>query len=298
MRIHHVKHTGVNNGYFLQVLSELWEEYDIELVVSKLNQYIEHGNIEADVLTYQTFPDESFEKKHNSELVKKTDKLFREFSGLKILVDSHDNGDRDAFSRFKDSKTLPRIKSFPSRRFINEYNVVMKSTFDANNPEVAGDQHKRDIIIGCKLGRMQYEHNIRDGVMERLGTDFGILTDFGWEPGEEAFIDSLKRTLISVACPGWGQHSNTFRSSLQTGALLFCHNSFNDIQYMPHYDLVDGHDFVSYNLFNFSDKLQRLLDNPKEIEYVRCCGRESFIEGYDVKRSTEQFYEYLKRELK
>ena len=50
--------------------------------------------------------------------------------------------------------------------------------------------------------------------------------------------------------------------------------------------------------YDFSDKLQHLLNHPKLIEEIRHRGRSLFQLGYNPKKSAFQFYSYLKEELK
>jgi len=279
MKIHHIMHTGANNFYWLSVLNELRTVYGIQVKISRLNHYEREGNWDGDVLTYQTFPDENQPSKFNPKLTEKTDKLFNEFQGLKILVDSHDDGDKDAFTRFNNWST-PRIKAFPSKRFMKDYNVVLKTTFSSELMEIYPDKYDRDIILSCKFGEHRYHHDIRDGIKHQLEKFSDV--NFEWEPGREAFIDSLRKTLISIAAPGHGQHTATHQCTFRSGALLFTHTSFNDIHYLPHYDLVDGVDFISYDLFNFTDKLKWVLSKPDMIHNIRMNGQHALEQGYNL----------------
>jgi len=272
------------------------EQFDVNIVVSRLDEYEKTGNMDADVLLYQTFPDEFLEKKFNPKLVEKTDKLFEEFAGLKILVCTHDNGDMDSFTRFSNGKDIPRVKCFPSKWFIKNFNVVLKSTISIGSPQIFPDILKRDIIISCKFGNTTgnfYGHGIRESVIEQLENNFESITDFHWEMGRKAYIESLRKSLIAIGAPGWGQYSGTYQCALRSGTLLFAHTCLKDIHYLPHYDLVDGKDFVSYDLYNFGVKLLRLLNDPDKIERIRNSGRKAFLKGYDVEKSAKRFYSYL-----
>jgi len=299
--VQYIHHKGANGKYLINVLNILNERKDIKLWVDSLGEYLTIGNRNVDVLLYQTFPDEN-NKKLNKKASEKTDSLFKSFQGLKILVDTHDNGDRDGFPRFND-RTMPRIKCFPSHRFMKEYNVVLKSTFNTEgercSTEVFPDKYKRDIDINCKLGHKKidfYEHRVREEVLRLLERDFPT-TNIDWENGYFAFLDSLRRTKIAVACPGWGQWTNTHQLALRTGALLFCHDCFNDIHFLPNIDLIEGIDYISFNLFNFSDKLRWLLDHLEVVGEVGNNGRGSFILGYSPNISATKFRNYLKKEL-
>lgn len=294
MKLQHIYHTGANNKYFIDVLRGM----SASIYFDRLDFYSRNGNRNVDILTYQTFPDENIPGKFNPKLVEQTDKLFNEFQGLKILVDSHDNGDRDAFSRF--DAGIPRVKCFPSHRFERDYNVVLRSTFSVKDTTIFPDEFVRDIRISCKFGKHKYHHTIREGVSRQLGshTPFFNLTSWGWEDGRDALVDSLRRTMISVCAPGHGQYSGAYQCTLRAGALLFAHRCLNDIHYLPHYDLKDGTDFVSYDLFNFPDELKRLINDPAHIHNVRMSGQLAFMKGYNVEQSADQFYNYLEEQLK
>jgi len=304
IKIQHVFHTGANCKYLWDVLAILNERKDIKLWMDKISHYF---NRDADVLLYQTFPDEN-NTKFNPKLIEQTDKIFKEFQGLKILVCTHDNGDTDSYPRFND-KTLPRIKTFPTKRFMEEYNVILTTgpstmkTPDCKyicSTDTFKDEHKRDITISCKFGHVEpsfYKHGVRLEVFRCLNESFKDITDFSWEDGKEALLESLKRTLIAIGCPGYGQHTDTHQLALRTGALLFSHVCIGDIYYLPHYDLVDGRDYVSFDCFNFTTKLKRLLADPDRIETIRNNGRRAFKMGYSPTKSADQLYNYL-REMK
>jgi len=297
VNLQYVYHTGANVKYFDFVLRHM-KEYNVSVTKQKLNNFC--STLNTDVLVYQTFPDQ-YNKKFNKALSIMTDKLFDSFSGLKILLCTHDCGDIDSYSRMANSKELPRIKCFPTQWFLDNYNVILVSSFSVNNLETYPDTFDRDIQISCKFGDRGlefYHHKIRNSVVENLKKYFYNMTDFEWVVGKLNYIDHLKRVQIAIGAPGWGRYNGTYSGALRTGALLFAHRSLNDIKYLPHDNLIDGEDFISYDLFNFKIKLERLLNAPDEIERIRNNGREKFKIGYDPKKSADQFFSYLKKELK
>lgn len=299
IKLHHVYHTGANNTYFLRVLNALNATDEIELSKEGLYEFylngVPHG---IDVITYQTFPDQ-YNNKFNKGLIDKTDKVFNSFRGLKILVCSHDCGDIDSFERFPDSKTLPRVKCFPTEWFVNNYNVVLLSTVSSYR-DIHDDEFDREVIISCNFGKKHngfYRHNIRETVTNYLEGTYLDFVSFGWVSGKEKYVRSLKKALIVIGAPGWGRYNGSYSGALRAGALLFAHRSLNDIQFLPHAELIDGEDYVSYDLFNFKIKLQRLLDSPKEIDRIRKNGRRKWQKGFNIDKSAEQFFNYLKGAL-
>lgn len=299
IKLHHVYHTGANNKYFLNVINALGEN-KIELVKQGLYGFSLNGVSEGtNILTYQTFPDQH-NKKFNKNLIKKTDEIFNSFKGLKILVCSHDCGDIDSFARFPDTKTLPRVKCFPTEWFVNNYNVILLSTVSSFE-HTYNDGLNREVVISCNFGNKHdgfYHHVIREKVIDYLEVTYLDFTSFGWVHGKEEYVKSLRKALIVIGAPGWGRYNGSYSGALRAGALLFAHRSLNDIQFLPHAKLIDGEDYVSYDLFNFRIKLQRLLDSPEEIDRIRMNGRQKWEEGFNIKKSAEQFIGYLDKEIR
>ena len=77
---HHVHHSGANTKYYLNVLSYIHahSEYNISVSRQSLSSFIKDGPPQGiDVLSYQTFPDESNKKKFNGRAVWLGDSRFR-----------------------------------------------------------------------------------------------------------------------------------------------------------------------------------------------------------------------------
>ena len=298
VHLHHVHHSGANTKYYMDMLSYIDKEksYGVTVTKSPLNEFIDKGPPEGtDVLSYQTFPDEFNPKKFNPKVIEKSDLRFHTFRGRKILVDTHDSGDQDAYDRMLYGIVAPRVKCFPSERYLRRFNVIMLSTVSAN-PGVFPDECERDITISCKFGRHHYGfygHTIRESVTKYLEQSFAEYTNFEWMPKKEYF-EELKRTKIVIGAPGWGEYNGSYWGALKAGALLFAHRTLNDIKLFPHSDLIDGDDYVSYDLYNFKIKLDRILHCPDEIERIRNNGREKFNQGLNYKKSADQLVKYLR----
>ncbi len=298
VKIHHVHHTGANTVYFRQVLGCLDKKKDIEVKSLGLTPYLKEGNGDADVICYQIFPNEFQPAKFNPNLIKQADELFKAFKGHKILECTYDDGELDSYTRFPDSKELPRIKCFPSERFMDEYNVILLSTMSTRSGgETHHDQMDRTVQVSCKFGGGSYHHKVRESVLEQLDVFFPGVANQEWIKGWNNYKQNMMQTWIAIGAPGWGQYSGTYQLALRTGALLFAYDALNDIQYLPHAVLQDGKDFVSYNLYNFRHKLQWLLDNPLIVDKIRRSGRKKFKKGYNPQKSADLFYQYLKKVL-
>ena len=297
MNLHHVDHSGANKKYYLAVLSYINKEksYGVNVTQSSLGEFIDKGAPEGtDVLSYQTFPDEYNPKKFNPQVIEKSDLQFHLFRGRKLLVDTHDNGDKDAFSRMVSGIVLPRVKCFPSKWYLKNHIVVLISTA-STHPGVYPDKLFRDITISCKFGKNKegfYDHPIREIVQRYLDESF--LVDCEWVDGIGKYMAELRRTKIVIGAPGWGAHNASYWGAMKAGALLFAHRTLNDIKLFPHSDLIDGEDYISYDLFNFKRKLDRIFHQPEEIERIRKNGRRKFEEGLNYQKSADQLVNFLK----
>jgi len=299
VHLHHVNHSGANRWYYLAVLDYVKENpsYGVTTSRSSLREFISVGAPEGtDVLSYQTFPDEFNPKKFNPKVIEQSDLQFHTFNGRKLLIDTHDCGDEDSYSRMLSGIVLPRVKCFPSKWFLDNHNVVLLSTV-STTPGVLPDEGERTITISCKFGRKPidfYHHQIRASVEQYLRKDFDDLTHFDWVEGKERYLKELRRTKIVIGAPGWGRYNASYWGALKSGALLFAHRSLNEIKLFPHSDLIDGEDYVSYDLFDFKIRLDRILHQPDEIERIRNNGRRKFEQGLDYKKSADQLVKFLK----
>ena len=297
MNLHHVFHSGANTKYYVGVLGYIQKEKSYGITVSKssLGEFIESGPPDGtDVLSYQTFPDEYNPKKFNPQVIAKSDFRFHAFEGQKILVDTHDCGDKDGFSRL--SGSIPRVKCYPTAWFLKNYNVVLVSSVSAN-PGVFQDKFNRTINVSCKFGKKEdgfYGHLIRESVVKYLSESFMYDTNFAWVENKNDYFKELQWTKIVIGAPGWGRHNASYWGAFKAGALLFAHRSLNDIKLFPHADLIDGDDYISYDLFNFKTKLRRILDDPDEMDRVKNNGRQKFADGLNYKKSADQLVKFLK----
>jgi len=299
MNFHHVYHSGANTKYYIAVLGYIHKEKSYGITVSKssLSEFIKRGAPDGtDVLSYQTFPDEHNPKKFNPQVIHKADLQFYRFGGQQIIVDTHDCGDSNAFSRMYNSKAIPRVKCYPTEWFLKNYNVVLVSSVSAN-PGVFKDMFNRTINISCKFGTKPpgfYGHSIRASVVRYLEESFSYHTDFTWVKEKEKYFEELRWTNIVIGAPGWGRHNASYWGAFKAGALLFAHISLKDVKLFPHADLVEDEDYISYDLFNFKTKLRRILFDHGEFDRVRNNGRKKFADGLNYKKSADQLIKFLK----
>ena len=261
-------------------------EYMGDITIINQEEYLSVNQDEYGVLIYNTFADETHPTKFDWELISKTDEKYRTFKGLKILLDSYDNGTRDGFARFHDF-TTPRIKINPSYDFMKTYNIIMTIPYICYS-FFCNPQEDRPNKLLCAMN-MKGMPEGRRTVREKI-KDLNPITDF--LPIQE-HAKRLCKTLINIVPTGAGDSSFSHANTLASGALLMAEENIKDIKLLPFVDLDDGVHFVTYNLDNIQEKLNDLFENPQKIEEIRLAGLEAFKVGYDYKRSAEQLLEFI-----
>ena len=297
---------GCNISYLSNVLYILHNEQKIDLTYCTLDEYVKLDisfQDPYDVLIYQTFPHENHPNKWNTNLIKKSDALFKSFKGHKILFDSHNSSSVNAFSRFGNS--YPRIKAHPTKDYCNEFNVILTTAFtfrDDNyrNKQIPFDTNRNYDISYCvsygynpiyaqgiskNFAKIQLREQVRDILKN---TNYNV--DMGWHDDYQSYIKSV---LISVCAPGWCEGSLRHLETLNVGALMLAHECINDCKLVPNTDLIEGEDYISFNLDNLSEKLDYLMNNRKEIDRIRLNGQKKFIESYNYNTTSNKLFNYL-----
>ena len=135
----------------------------------------------------------------------------------------------------------------------------------------------------------ELETKLREQIRDILkSTNHNV--DMGWHDDYQSYIKSV---LISVCAPGWCEGSLRHLETLNVGALMLAHDCINDCQLVPNVDLIDGEDYVSFNLDNLSEKLDYLMNNRKEIDRIRLNGQKKFIQAYDYEISADKLNKYI-----
>ena len=271
---------SIGVGYLKQAIAEAAKQHvfgGVTFNTIKLSEYPTFDDSGYDALIYNTFPDETHTHKFRRDLVSITDAKFKAFKGRKILLDSHDDGLADGFTRLPG---IERIKLTPPSGQEAPGNVLpitFAVGYDAINPQLA-----RSVPLAYCANLTGYRHNIRQQVFEAL-VPFKPYTKRLPYP---EYISLLQKTSIAVVAPGWGKACIGHLEALACGALLFAHESVQDIKLLPYADLVDGRDYISYNLDNIYEKLATALDgNPSRTAKIRKSGAKAFLSGYDPGRT-------------
>jgi hypothetical protein len=270
-----------NTRYFRHVLGVI-ENAGVSVDRLNLVEYIMGNHDDGDVLIYNTFPDETNRRKYPRGRIEIGDEKFRKFKGIKILLDTHDNGTKDGFERFSDL-SIPRIKVNPGREISKRMNIVLSI------PYIVYDIYQkpmdvRNYRLVCAL-KTEGRPLIRQYTLDKI-RGFGPITE--WLPIRE-HAKRLCSTLVNVVPTGWGDANLSHTDTLAAGALLFAHESINAVKILPYGDLYDGGNFLSYNEDNICDKLRWVFDNPTVLNQIRLNGLETFMKGYDVNRSADDF---------
>ena len=291
MRVLFVFDSG-SNCLFLRRMLDLQFSYTLV----RLPQYINFNQDDFDVLIYQTFPDETHPFKFNAEIVRQGDDKFSKFKGVKVLMDSFDDGDRDAFSRMGYvSRILPRIKSVPSWSFLKEFNTVfdIPPYFGIDTIQDIEDG-KRDVVLhyAPTLDVGIYSHDIRKKILSILQREFNGEVNLTRIP-RRSYPNFLKQVQISVTAPGFGPCSNTFWTAMQYRVLSVAEEMVDQYKMLPRVNLTSGEDYVSFNVDTLADKLRYLIKNPDECDRIRKSGYQKIKEGYDVGTSAKDFHLWL-----
>lgn len=298
MKLIYAYHSGANCKYFETLLSCLESKQDFNYRIVRPSEFLVMDLNPYDVLVYQTFPDYLNLKKFHPPSIEKLDKVFLGFKGYKILLDSFDMGSYNAYARF--GLKYPRIKHTPSHDYLKLFNVISILI-------TTGWSHKKhldfpfltirkDIPIHCAFTFGVYPHTRREQIMGMLRERYPYRTSFERIPmaGYELF---LRRVQISVIAGGFGETSGSIYPALKSGSLLFVYEHIRKIKSFPYSDLIDGEDYVSFNLENFSEKMDWILQDEQSRIKISLSGQRKFIEGFDPERSADDFFEYLKKEV-
>jgi len=306
-------HAGANCRYFEEMLKYL-QKNNTKFRYTKISSwdFLNSKDLDSyDVLVYHSFPDESHSKKFNEELVYARDKVFFNFKGQKILLDSFDQGSSDAFTRFAnrpdfDNINIPRIKHTPSPTYEKLFNVIcpipttgweyFEGRQKKNNYSKAKQKEKkRPIDITCSFTTGIYPHLVRENVLILLQEHFLKETSFKRILPSD-YYEFLRTCKIFIGAHGFGEISGAYYQALKAGALLFAHEKLKNVSLLPWADLKDGKDFVSFNLDNFIEKLKWILKEDKIRKAIQISGQNKFFQGFDIPRSAKAFYKYLNEE--
>lgn len=293
-------HAGANCKYFEKMLlllryyrAMMSSEPSFSYKIVRPPEFKMMDTEDYNVLVYQTFPDADNRKKFDPIAIKELDKIFLDFDGFKILLDSFDEGDCNGYKRF--GTAYPRIKHVPSYNYIQKFNVVstlVTTGWSYNKFLSIPVEIPRTVRIHCAFTTGVYPHQNREKIMEILKIKYHGLTSFLRIP-VNYYDEYLRGVCISVVAGGFGETSGSAYPALQSGALLFVQEEISKVKLFPFVDLIDGEDYVSFNLKNFTEKLNWVLCNPKKRNRIRLSGQKKFFEGFDIERSANDFFHYL-----
>lgn len=262
---------------YFQVMMDSFREKEIIVDFVSLGDYLLAYQKDYDAIIYNTFPNDTCWK-FDHDLTAKCDAKFQDYSGLKILLDTHDNGSQDGFSRLRGTE-LPRIKVNPSYQAISDLNVILPIPFLVF-PSYFHPQEERPVRLVCAM-RTQRMPKTRRYVSHTIA-EFSPDTD--WLP-LKSHASRLCRTQVHVVATGNGDSSKSHADTLCAGALLMCQEGLRNIKILPYADLVEDIHFVTFTLDNIVSKLAALLPDRERIDRIRLAGLDAFRVGYDPEQS-------------
>ena len=290
INILYVYDSGGNCLYFERVLAHLSEGFSYKIIRLKDFPFVEHLE-RMKVLIYQTYPDSDVGHKYNKRLINQTDKKFLSFPGVKILLDSFDWPEMDGYLRF--NGMFPRVKHVTGIGYFQKRDVILTIPHAVvRRWSEPLEEIERSITIHCAFKTGCYDHRVREDTIAFVRKGYESITCFQRIPALE-YENFLRSVRISIMANGFGPSGGNVQT-LQSGALLFVEESaINGIQILPHAELVDGEDYVSFTLKNIRDRLEWVLTHDEEVDRIRKSGQRKFFEGYDYDKSARQLEEYL-----
>jgi len=287
MKILCVLDNSIGTAYLRKALDQIKPD-EAEVTQIKLGDYPALDDRGYDALIYNTFPDEAHPRKFRKDLVARTDEKMNHFRGECLWFDSHDDGLKDAFLRFN-MPTFPRIKVTPG---CGTLNVRIPITFGINEAFLHPEAERKIPLLYC--ARLDgYATDLRRQIFDRLAP----FKPFTGRMSLDVYASHLASAQIAVAAPGWGTATLSHLEILASGALLLAHESIADVKLLPFADLVDGKNYLSFNLGNLTERLESLINHPKDAEKIRKAGTRSFKQGYNPRRTAVQILKYFEEEM-
>ncbi|AFZ47937.1 hypothetical protein Cyast_1984 [Cyanobacterium stanieri PCC 7202] len=304
-------YNACNTAYVVYCLNYLRKRLLIKFREINILDYLDFSHDSYDVVIYATHPGEDTNKfKRILSTIVRTDDKFLAFPKTKILFDGHAHGAIDGFSRLRGTK-LPRIKNAPHKKILSDLNVILPTThpmgirpkspvYNYFGPiKLFPKSVVRDIDISYRvnLGKNDnYRRQIRQAVLNKIQDYHGSnLIDTKFVPKDPNYKNYMSRVLISVCPPGHGPGSFRHLESLNAKSLMFSHDSINDVQLLPNTDLIDGEDYISFNLDNIHEKLDQLLDDRDRIEKIAEKGYRKFVTGYSIAKTAQTIFDGIKK---
>lgn len=235
---------------------------------------------------------------------------------IKILVDMHDDSDLDAFSRFSNNnypfnnlqlnnlvqslkqkdadyfKNILRIKNTPSQQYLNNFNVILETTYHTNQRFISANTLNRDRPYLFHYYCSDKNNVVRKKVKEKLyeinrknpDVNFNKLNKYPYD---------LANYLCEINVPGWGKVCFRHLDTLSNACLLLAYDDVKNTHILPNTELVDGVDYILYNLNNLEEKLLWIKENPKLVKLIRINGYLKFKSAFDYGKSAQILYDNL-----
>ncbi len=221
--------------------------------------------------------------------IEKNDEKYLNFKGKKLLYDTRDEGNSDGFGRFKDH-TSSRMKMNPGYDFMTKFNVIIPIPWTCNKGFFSTEEDVKSIPLLYCSRINGYPHRIRRIVFDRLKA----FSPYTMRNGFGEYQKILRSAKVAVSVPGWGTGCKSHGETLAAKVLLFAYESVRSVKILPFSDLIDGQDYVSFNLDNLEDKLSHILNDEKLMTEISANGNAKFKVGYLPEKTGKQISEYFK----
>jgi hypothetical protein len=327
----YVLHRAFNGGYLNEVLNILSAEYNIKII--SIDDFLGYNFHSDDIILYQTHPDHRSTRrgKFPKDFLEKTDLKFLKLDNIKVLVDTHDDGDHDAFSRFLfkeyssspkvngisqysnieyifDNKNLenmvrqindndlnyfyniPRIKNTPTVSYLNNFNVILRTTYQAKKRNFVVDKDRAlSFHYYSSLAHDLIRQETQE-ILNNLKSKFPINMKF-----LSNYPESLNNILCEINVPGRGKGCIRHLETLSSGCLMLAHEDIINTYLLPETLLVDGEDYILFNSKNLESKLEFISSNLSLSNDIRRSGYKKFCTQYSYKISAQTFIRELEQ---
>ena len=243
-------------------------------------------------------------------------KFLRLPNNIKVLVDMHDDADLDAFSRFSSDdypfhnsrlrnlvlnikqtnpdyfKNIPRIKNTPSQEYIDNFNVILETTYHTNQRFMSANtlNKKRPYLFHYYCS--DKNNVIRKKVREKLYEINRKTSDVHFNKLNK-YPNDLANYLCEINVPGWGKVCFRHLDTLGNACLLLAYDDVKNTHILPNTPLVNYVDYILYNLDNLEEKLLWIKENPELVKLIRINGYLKFRSAFDYGKNAQVFYDNL-----
>ena len=211
---------------------------------------------------------------------------------------------------------IPRIKLQPSNSYLNKFNVILETTYFVKNLHNLNIENESAANIpggsvnekgfggkNRKYRNVEFHYNcyywnnpIRIAIKQAVEYINNKYQYYVVNTKKFKNYDSeLRYVFTNINAPGCGPGCIRHIESFNNGCLLLAYNDIKNINIIPYCKLIDGEDYILFNLNNFEEKIRFIINNPEKVNRIRINGHEKFKKFYNFNKISEILLEKLKK---